>query len=411
MSESELYDVLGVPTSATGPQIKKAYMKLAKQYHPDKNPSEEAAEKFKEISAAYEVLSNSEKRELYDKYGMQGLKDGGPPQDPFGGLMGGLFGMGGGGRQRSGPKVAEDMQFKLGVTVKEFYNGKTTKLRATRNILCEKCKGTGSKKPGVDVVCKTCNGRGIRIIVRQLGPGMMQRMEAPCGECNGRGETIAEKDKCLGCKGKRVLPDSTTLEVNIDKGMKPGQRVTFHGKGNQIPDGRPGDIVIILAEKQDNSCKFVRRGDDLVYNHKLTLSEALTGYCFPITHLDDRVLVIQSMPGDIVKPYGNDNKRVIEGEGFPKHKNPFLKGSLYVLFDIIFPDTEDLKDEKIRNDLIAILPPKPNNMVDDDEAEECMAKPFDPAQHEIGRKDRSGHDATASDDEDEGHGQAGCVHQ
>jgi len=262
------------------------------------------------------------------------------------------------------------------------------------------------KKPGVESTCKTCNGRGIRVIVRQLGPGMMQRMEAACNDCQGRGEIIPEKDKCLNCKGKKVIAESTDLEINVDKGMTNGQRITFHEKANQEPGVTPGDIIILLQEKDDGSCPFVRRGDDLIYKHNLTLSEALTGYRFPLTHLDDRVLVIQSQPNDIVKP---GDIRIIDGEGFPKYKNPFLKGNLYIKFHIEFPTAEQLSEE-VQQKLIELLPPKPTSDIQE-EVEECIAKPFREGIDEIGNKGESHRDATASDDEEQTEGRAGCVHQ
>jgi DnaJ family protein A protein 2 len=298
------------------------------------------------------------------------------------------------------------MVYKLQITLKEFYNGKVSKLRATRNVICTKCQGSGSKRPGVETTCRTCNGRGVRVIVRQLGPGMMQRMEAACNDCQGRGETIPEKDKCGSCKGKKVAAEATDLEINIDKGMSSGQKIVFHGKANQEPGVTPGDIVIVLQEKEDPSCPFIRKGDDLIYKHNLTLSEALTGYRFPLTHLDDRVLIIQSQPNDIVKP---GDIRIIDGEGFPHHKNPFLKGNLYIKFHIEFPTPEQITPS-IQEKLIEVLPPKSTLQIEG-EVEECVAKPFRHGIDEIGQKSESHKDATASDDEDQNEGRAGCVHQ
>jgi len=407
---SELYNVLGVDSNASQAQIKKAYLKLAKQYHPDKNPDGRFADKFKEISAAYEVLGDEEKRGLYDRFGPEGVSAGGPPGGGGADLFGNIFDVlnGGGGGGRRGPRKGEDMVYKLGITLKEFYNGKTTKLRATVNVICVKCRGSGAKKAGIETTCKVCNGRGVRVIVRQLGPGMMQRMEAACNECNGRGETISEKDKCQSCKGKKVAPEERNLEVHIDKGMKSGQKITFNGKANQEPGVMPGDIVIVLQEKADSSCQFARKGDDLIYLKDLTLSEALTGFRFAITHLDGRVLVVESDPEDIIKP---GDIRVIEGEGFPKYKNPFLKGNLYIKFKLCFPEAEDLKEEGVKNQLIKLLPPKPNCDVNEDETEDCVAKPFREGIDEIGRQDAHSRDATNSDDEEqEGRG-AACVQQ
>lgn len=298
------------------------------------------------------------------------------------------------------------MAYKLPVSTKDLYNGKTTKLRATRNTICDKCKGTGSKRAGVEATCRTCNGRGSRVIIRQIGPGMMQRMEAPCYECNGRGETISEKDRCGKCKGKKVCPDQLDLEVNIEKGMQSGQKIYFHGKANQEPGVPPGDIVIILVEKDDSDCPFVRKGDDLVLKHDLTLSEALTGYSFPLTHLDGRTIVIQSQPDDVVKP---GDVRIIEGEGFPKPKNPFLKGNLYIKFNIVFPESGQLNDDT-KEKLASLLPPKPEKADVPEDSEECVAKPFREGIDTIGGASYEHRDATASDDEDQQEG-PGCVHQ
>jgi len=419
---TELYDVIGVSPKSTPTEIKKAYLKLAKQYHPDKNPDGRFADKFKDISAAYEILGNAEKRGLYDQYGEEGVTAGGPPGGGGGAdLFGNIFDVLNGGGGRRGPRRGEDMVYKLGITLKEFYNGKTTKLRATRNILCPKCEGSGAKRPGMETICRTCSGRGVRVILRQLGPGMMQRMEAQCNECNGRGEIICDKDKCPKCRGKKVIAEEVNLEVNIDKGMKVGQKVTFPGKANQEPGVKPGDIVIILQEKPDTSCPFHRKGDDLILQHNLTLSEALTGFRFEVTQLDGRILIIESEPGDIVKP---GDIRVIEGEGFPKLKNPYLKGNLYIKFKLVFPDAEDLsavkkvssinQDGEVRSvcdQLIDLLPPKPDVIVDEDEEyEECVAKPFRDGIDEIGRQDPYARDATEEDDEEQ-EGRAGCVHQ
>lgn len=411
VADTKLYDILNVSPDATPSQIKKSYLQLAKKYHPDKNPDGKFADKFKEISAAYDVLSDAEKKQTYDQYGLDGLQGGGGRgggEDIFGDLFGGFFGGGGGGRQR-GPRKGEDMSYALRVTLKEFYNGKSTKLRATRNIICSQCTGSGCKKPGMEATCQTCKGRGVRVIIRQIGPGMMQRMEAHCSDCGGRGETVAEKDKCTGCKGKKVIPDQIDLDVHVDKGMKVGQKCTFHGKANQEPNVTPGDIVIVFNERDDPECPFKRHGDDLVYNHSITLSEALTGFRFPITHLDDRVLIIQSAPGDVIKP---GDIKTIEGEGMPKYKNPMLKGNLYIKFHIDFPTAEDLANEDVRKKLIELLPPKPEMISEEGEdVEEVTCKDFDPNTERIGGSERAGRDATNSDDEDEQEGRAGCVHQ
>ncbi|KAH7708397.1 dnaJ subfamily A member 2 [Aphelenchoides avenae] len=205
-----LCDLLGVAPTATDEEIKKQYHKLAKEYHPDKNPQHE--DKFKEISAAYEILSDQKKRRIYDQVGMEGLEGGGGSggfgghEDLFdllggggmgGGLGGGLFshmfGGGGGGRRR--PRKGENTVQPLNLTLEDLYNGKTSKLQLTKKVICGTCKGAGGKEGAVQP-CTRCRGSGRMFVTRQIGPGMIQQMAARCDQCAGEGELINEKDRC-----------------------------------------------------------------------------------------------------------------------------------------------------------------------------------------------------------------------
>jgi len=359
--ETEYYDLLGVEPDASGDDIKKNYRKMAMKYHPDKNPNNpEAAEKFKEISEAYEVLSDQNKREMYNKYGKEGLKEGGfhagSASDIFerffgggGGMFGGMFGGGGG---RGGPVQGEDIMHQIAVSLEDLYKGKTSKLAVTRNIICSKCTGSGAKKEGASQRCGTCDGRGIRLIIKQLGPGMIQQMQTVCQDCGGKGETIKEEDKCDVCKGKKVVKDKKILEVHIEKGMREGQKITFAGESDQAPGVEPGDIIFVL--KQKDHPHFRRQGGDLYVEHKITLIDALGGTSFTINHLDDRVLLVRTEEGDVIKP---GDVRIIPKEGMPTHKRPFDKGNLYVKFDVIFPESNTFTKAQLKT-LESILPPR-----------------------------------------------------
>jgi DnaJ family protein A protein 2 len=416
---TELYKILEVTPDASEADLKKAYRRLAVKYHPDKNQGDAAAaEKFKEISAAYDVLQDPEKKKIYDTYGEEGLKShmqGGDfsAADVFSRFFGGdIFG-GGGGRQKGrGPRKADDTVYKLGVSLKDLYNGRTKKLKIGRNIICAECEGKGATKEGCVQNCKGCKGTGTRVTLRQLGPGMIQQMQQVCPECQGKGETIDPKFRCKKCNGDKVCAEKEIVEVSIDKGMKSGQKVTIYGKGEQQPGVQPGDLIVILEEVRESDDKFQRQGQDLIYQHKVTLSEALTGYEFIITHLDGRTLVVRSQPQEIVKP---GDIRVIDNEGMPRYKQPFEKGRLFIKFEVAFPAFNDIS--KVQKQLGALLPPKPRLPATlPAEHEDVTLREFDPMDHESANGGRGrgggGHHMQDDDDDDEQGGQqARCVHQ
>ncbi|XP_061421758.1 dnaJ homolog subfamily A member 2 [Lethenteron reissneri] len=361
VADTRLYDLLGVTPTANEGDLKKAYRKLAKEYHPDKNP--EAGDKFKEISFAYEVLSNPEKRDLYDRHGEKGLREGGggPGMDDIfshifgGGLFGGFMGGGGGrgghpgaGRRRRG----EDMMHPLKVSLEDLYNGKTTKLQLSKNVICSGCSGKGGKAGAVEV-CSSCKGRGIRVMVRQLAPGMVQQMQTMCHDCHGEGQVINERDRCKACEGKKVVKEVKILEVHVDKGMRHGQKIAFRGEGDQAPDLEPGDIVLVLQEKDHEV--FQRDGNDLHMMKKIGLAEALCGVRFTLAHLDGRQILVTYPPGNVIQP---GCIRGIVGEGMPHYRNPFEKGNLYIKFDVEFPDKNWIDGEKLEL-LEKLLPERP----------------------------------------------------
>jgi len=331
VKETKLYDVLGVQPEATQPEIKKAYRKLALKYHPDKNP--EGGEKFKEISAAFEVLSDDKKRETYNKYGEEGLKEGGGGgefHNPFD-IFDMFFG-GGGGRRRPGEKAkGRDTVHQLKVSLDELYNGAKRQLAVQKNVICAGCNGIGGK-PGSVQKCENCNGSGIDVKLRQIGPGMVQQIQQPCRECRQTGEKIREKDKCKKCNGKKVIKERKVLDCHILKGMKDGQKITFSGEGDQAPDIEAGDVIIVLDEKEHDI--FKRHHSDLHMQMNVELADALCGFTRTVKTLDNRTLVVTSTPGEVIRP---NEKKCILDEGMPLQSNPIQKGRLVVSFDINFP--------------------------------------------------------------------------
>ncbi|XP_063683530.1 ribonucleoside-diphosphate reductase large subunit-like [Bolinopsis microptera] len=193
VKETKLYDLLGVTPQSTQAEIKKSYRKLALKYHPDKNPGSE--DKFKELSYAFEVLSDETKKRIYDQGGMEALKEGGGgggghnPMDIFDMFFGG--GMRGH-RGHEGPRRGRDMVHPLKVSLEELYNGATRQLALNKNVICSKCNGKGGKDGAVQT-CNGCHGNGVKVIVRQLQPGMIQQMQTVCPDCHGKGDIIREK--------------------------------------------------------------------------------------------------------------------------------------------------------------------------------------------------------------------------
>jgi DnaJ family protein A protein 2 len=381
------YKVLGVSKDADENEIKKAYKKLALKHHPDRGGDPEA---FKELSEAAETLTDPEKRKIYDKYGKEGLKEGGGPSHSADDIFSAFFGGGRGRRGPSGPQRGEDINHPLKVSLEDLYNGKTVRLAINRDKLCEDCEGRGGKE-GAERDCSDCNGRGVKVMLRQLGPGMVQQMQVACQSCKGACKIIDEKDKCKSCKGKKVFKDRKVLEVNVEKGMRNGQKIRFAGEADEAPNTIPGDVNFIVQEKEHDV--FTRKGSDLVMNMEIELSEALCGFTKTIKHLDGRVLKISSPAGAVIKP---DSLKSIRGEGMPTHGNPFQKGILFIVFRVKFPAT--LAPAAVTA-LRAVLPRGAEAPALSGEEEECTLQ--DANASEVGQSPNDSHGGNAHDDDDE----------
>lgn len=293
---------------------------------------------------------------MYDQFGEEGLNGQGgmggmDAEDLFSQLFGGgLFGGGGRSSRPSGPRRGKDMMHQLKVSLEDLYVGKVSKLALQKHVVCAKCEGRGGKEGAVQT-CRSCNGQGVRIIMRQMGP-MVQQIQQPCTDCRGEGEVVNERDRCKTCMGKKIVSERKILEVHIDKGMRDGQRITFSGEGDQAPGIIPGDIIIAIDEKPHP--RFQRKGDDLVYECTIDLLTALAGGQFTIPHLDDRVLLVSVLPGEAIKP---NLVKVIPNEGMPTYRH-HNHGHLFVKFNVEFPKPNWTSPEVIAQ-LESILPPRP----------------------------------------------------
>jgi len=351
VKETKFYDLLDVQPNAGDADLKKAYRKKALRLHPDKGGDPEL---FKEVTHAYEVLSDPQKRDIYDARGEAGLAEGPgmggmDASDLFSSLFGGggPGGFFGGGRQRQEPRRTKDLLHKISVSLEDLYKGKTTKLALTRHIICSKCKGKGGKE-GAMRRCHGCHGTGTKTTIRQMGP-MIQQFQAACTDCDGNGEIINAKDRCKNCMGKKVVSEKKFIEVHVDKGMKSGQHITFPGESDQAPGIEPGDVVIVVEEKPHD--RFKRQDNDLYTQAEVDLLTALGGGQIAIKHLDDRVLLVNLVPGEIIK---HGEMKVIPRQGMPSHRH-HEPGDLFVALQVNFPDSID---PNVISHLEAALPPR-----------------------------------------------------
>ncbi|KAK9479496.1 hypothetical protein V1514DRAFT_328082 [Lipomyces japonicus] len=399
VKETALYDVLGVSPDANDAQIKKAYRVNALKYHPDKNQhSPEAAEKFKDVSHAYEILSDSQKREVYDRFGQEGLSGAGDMGgmngsaaealfSQFFGGAGGFGGMfGGAGGRPSGPRRSRDIVHALRVTLEDLYKGKVSKLALTRTVTCAKCHGKGGKDGAVKK-CATCNGSGSVTFQRGMGH-IIQQFQSVCQDCRGEGEIVKDKDRCKECKGKKTINEKKILEVNIDKGMSHNQKITFAEQGDEGPDILPGDVVFVIDEQPHE--RFTRKKDDLYYHAKVDLLTALAGGSIAIKHLDDEWLKVDIIPGETIQP---GLVKVIEGRGMPSYRH-HNHGNLYIEFEVEFPGNNFATLEQLAL-LEKVLPARPALGIPEDAmTEDVVLQDVDPTQQERAR-------TQVNDDEDD----------
>ncbi|XP_071822777.1 dnaJ homolog subfamily B member 11-like [Apostichopus japonicus] len=310
----DFYKILGVSKNASKREIKKAYRKLAMQYHPDKNPGNpEAEEMFKDLGAAYEVLSDEDQRKIYDRHGEDGLKErGGGNHDPFSSFFGDFHFPFGGGHQRD-PEIptGDSIVMDLFVSLEELYTGDFVEVVRYRPVAKE-AQGT-----------RQCNCRQ-EMKTMQLGPGRFQ---------------MTQQQVCDECPNVQFVNEEKLLEIEIEPGMRDYQEYPFIGEGEPHIDGESGDLTFrIITQKHP---LFERKGDDLYTNITITLQDALTGFETEITHLDGHKVTV--MRDKITWPGARMRKK---GEGMPNYDNNQQLGTLIVTFDVEFPKGALSEEEK-----------------------------------------------------------------
>jgi len=315
MAKRCYYEILGVPKSAAEDEIKKAYRRLAMQYHPDRNVGDKhAEEKFKEATEAYEVLISAEKRRQYDRYGHAGVEQmnagsAGFAQadlsDIFNDLLGGFFGAGPtSNRRRAGPEPGRDLQVVLDLTLEEVATGVKKMVTIQRDELCTTCQGTGARPGTRPTNCRRCGGQGV-VIMRQ---GFFQ-IQQTCPSCGGAGVIIT--DPCSSCRGKGKVTANRSLEVEVPPGVDTGDRIRYPGQGDVGAVGAPrGDLEFVIRVKEHRF--FQRDGQHLICQWPITFSQAALGGTLELT----------TLTGEIIRhelPRGTQSHEVlrIPGQGLP----------------------------------------------------------------------------------------------
>jgi len=337
MAKKDYYRILGVGRDASAEEIKKAYRKLALQHHPDRNrDNPEAEERFKEASEAYSVLGNSEKRQIYDQYGAEGLRAGaGGGSDfgffsdsifsDFGDILGDMFGFGGsfsGRGQRRGPRKGSDLGLEVTLTLEESFLGVEKEIDVEREANCGACDGSGSEPGHGAEVCRTCGGSGNVRVSR----GFFS-MATTCSACQGSGKTISHP--CKKCRGQGRQRERKMIKVTFPAGIDEGNRlrVTGEGEGGR-QGGSPGDLYIVVRIKPDKS--FHRQGNDLLMQLPISFSQAALGDLVSIKTLEgtEKIKIPPSAQnGQILK---------IRNKGF-HHINRWSRGDLLVQIHVVTP--------------------------------------------------------------------------
>lgn len=359
MAKRDYYEVLGVSKGASADEIKKAYRKIAMQYHPDRNPGDAAAEeKFKEAAEAYDVLSDADKKARYDRFGHAGM--GGASSGGYGGggmrmedifqNFGDIFGddmfgsfFGGGGRS-SGPRRGTrgaNLRVKLKLNYSEIANGVNKKIKVKKYVGCNTCNGSGAKDSASVQTCSTCGGSGQVRKVQSTFLGQMQTVTT-CPACNGEGTQI--KSKCTACKGEGRVYGEETISIDIPAGVYDGMQLSMSGAGNAGERGGPnGDLLILIEEERHPQLK--RNELDVIYHLYLSFPDVVNGTQVEVPTIDGKA--------KIKIPAGTQSGKIfrLKGKGFPAFQS-YEKGDQLVEVNVWTPQALS-PEEKTMMDKLA----------------------------------------------------------
>jgi molecular chaperone DnaJ len=347
---TDFYALLGVSRNASADDIKKAYRKKARELHPDANPDNPAAEEqFKEVSRAYEVLSDADARARYDRFGESGL--GGAAGDPFGGggglgdIFEAFFGGGGfgGGRQTAGPPRGQDLEVTARIDLNGVMFGTQVTVDVNTAVRCDGCSGSGAGAGTEPVTCSECSGTGQVRRVRQSMLGQMVTT-GPCGRCGGMGQVVVTP--CSACSGEGRKASRESYTVDVPAGIRTGQTLRLSGRGAVGPrGGDAGDLYVHVAVAQH--ADFIREEDDLIFDMPLSIAQASLGVHTVLEALDGEL--------DLVVPAGTQHGHefVARGRGLP-HINGRGRGNLRVRISVVVPKNLTEEQEQLLRSLAEI---------------------------------------------------------
>ena len=356
MSKRDYYEILGVNKTASADEIKKAYRKVAMQFHPDRNPGDKSAEdKFKEAAEAYEVLSDADKKAQYDRYGHAGVSSNGRGfsgggmnmedifsqfGDVFGeDLFGSFFGSGGGGRGRTSRARGvrgSNLRVKIKLTYEEIAKGVTKNIKVKKHVICNTCSGSGAKDKGSVQTCGTCGGSGQVRRVTNTFIGQMQTVTT-CPTCNGEGSTITAK--CPACKGEGRVYGEDAISIDIPAGVQEGMQLNLSAKGNAGErGGAPGDLIILIEEEPHKELQ--RDGMNVAYDLHISFTDAVFGTQLEVPTIDGRA--------KIKIPAGTQSGKIfrLKGKGFPA-VNSYQKGDQLIHVNVWTPQHVSAEEKAI----------------------------------------------------------------
>lgn len=353
MAKRDYYEILGVSRSASQDEIKKAYRKVAMQFHPDRNPgNKEAEEKFKEAAEAYEILSDPDKRGQYDRFGHAGMRgsaggaQGGMRMedifsnfgDIFGDdIFGSFFGGGGRGQQRGSMGVrGSNLRVKIKLNYAEIAQGVTKKIRVKKYVACHQCGGSGAKDKGAFQTCGTCGGSGQVKRVTQTFLGQMQTVTT-CPTCNGEGTMITSK--CGNCQGSGREYNEQTVSIDIPAGVQQDMQLSVGGKGNAGErGGAPGDLIVVIEE--ESHPELQRDGLNVAYDLYISIADAIFGKQIEVPTIDGLA--------KIKIPPGTQSGKIfrLRGKGFPAIQR-YEKGDQLIHVNVWTPQNLDAEEKAI----------------------------------------------------------------